>query len=159
MSFSLDLLIPINSEEPIIFASYGLYFHKHCRILPLLSNEDYSNLFRLSDIFLDTFSWSGGSTTLIALYNSLPVVTCPGNLVRGRYTYGILQRMGLIETIANNEAEYIEIAVALGLDKQWRQQVSDRILPLHKNLGDSEDSIRFLEQFYQQVVQEKLAYA
>jgi len=140
----------------IVFASYGLYFHKHCRILPLLSNEDYSNLFRLSDIFLDTFSWSGGSTTLHALYSSLPIVTCPGNLARGRYTYGILQRMGLTETIAQTEREYIEIAARLGLDSQWRQQVSDRILPLHKNLGDSEDAIKSLEQFYQHLIGEKL---
>jgi protein O-GlcNAc transferase len=142
----------------IVFANYGLDFHKHCRVLPLLSNEDYSNLFRLSDIFLDTFSWSGGSTTLHALYSSLPIVTCPGELARGRYTYGILQRMGLVETIAQNEAEYIEIAVRLGLDKQWRQQVSDRILPLHKNLGDAEDAIKSLEQFYQQLIWEKLNY-
>lgn len=140
----------------IIFASYGLDFPKHCRILPLLSSEDYSNLFRLSDIFLDTFSWSGGSTTLHALYSSLPIVTCPGELARGRYTYGILQRMGLTETIAYNEAEYIEIAVRLGSDQQWRQQVSDRILPLHKNLGDSEDAIKSLEQFYQQLIKEKI---
>lgn len=140
----------------ITFADYGLDFHKHCRILPLLNTEDYSNLFRLSDVFLDTFSWSGGSTTLHALYNSLPIVTCPGELARGRYTYGILQRMGLTETIAQNESEYIEIAVRLGLDQQWRQQVSDRILLLHKNLGDAEDSIAFLEQFYEQLINQKL---
>jgi len=142
----------------IVFTQYGLDFHKHCRILPLLNTEDYANLFRLSDIFLDTFSWSGGSTTLHALYSSLPIVTCPGKLARGRYSYGMLQRMGLTETIANNEAEYIEIAVRLGLDHQWRQQVSDRILPLHKNLGDSEDSIQYLEDFYQQLIREKLSY-
>lgn len=142
----------------IAFAAYNLDFHKHCQILPLQNSEDYSNLFLLSDVFLDTFSWSGGSTTLIALYNSLPIVTCPGKLARGRYSYGILQRMGLTETIANNEAEYIEIAVRLGLDSQWRQQVSDRILPLHKKLGDSEDSIQYLEEFYQQLIREKLSY-
>ena len=140
------------------FANYGLDFHKHCRILPLLNAEDYGNLFCLSDVFLDTFSWSGGSTTLHALRNSLPIVTCPGELVRGRYTYGILQRMGLTETIAQNEAEYIEIAVRLGLDNQWRQQVSDRILPLYENLGDAEDAIKSLEQFYQKLVWEKLNY-
>jgi len=142
----------------IIFSAYGLDFHNHCQVLPLLNTEDYSNLFLLSDIFLDTFSWSGGSTTLIALYNSLPIVTCPGDLARGRYTYGILQRMGLTETIAYNEQEYIEIAVHLGLDSSWRQQISDRILPLHKNLGDSEDSIKYLEQLYQQLIREKLNY-
>ncbi|NJL89447.1 MAG: O-linked N-acetylglucosamine transferase, SPINDLY family protein [Coleofasciculaceae cyanobacterium SM2_1_6] len=142
----------------IAFAAYNLDFHKYCQILPLQNSEDYSNLFLLSDVFLDTFSWSGGSTSLIALYNSLPIVTHPGKLARGRYSYGILQRMGLTETIAYTEAEYIEIAVRLGLDSQWRQQVSDRILPLHKNLGDSEDSIQYLEEFYQQLIREKLSY-
>jgi len=41
--------------------------------------------------------------------------------MRGRHSYGILKMLGVTDTITKNEAEYIEIAVRLGLDRVERQ--------------------------------------
>jgi predicted O-linked N-acetylglucosamine transferase (SPINDLY family) len=63
-----------------------------------------------SDVFLDTLSFSGGHTTFDAVACNLPIVTCAGEFMRGRQSCGILKMLGVTNTIAQNEAEYIEIA-------------------------------------------------
>jgi protein O-GlcNAc transferase len=136
------------------FASFGLNSEEYCVMLPPLPHTDYLNLNLVSDIFLDTFSWSGGNTTLEAIACNLPVVTCPGEFMRGRHSYGILKMLGVTETIAKDEAEYIEIAVRLGLDKQWRQSMIQQIMQNHDRLYEDKTCVEALEAFYQRVVQE-----
>jgi hypothetical protein len=135
-----------------MFWEYGLDFQQFCRVIPLQPEEDYLNWYLLADVFLDTFSWSGGSTTLHAVGSSLPVVTCPGELARGRYSYGILQMMGMPETIATNPSQYIEIAVRLGLDVDWRRTLADSMLERHRNLGNEVPCVRYLESFYRSLL-------
>jgi predicted O-linked N-acetylglucosamine transferase (SPINDLY family) len=106
----------------------------------------------LSDVFLDTFTWSGGNTSLEAIACNLPIVTCPGEFMRGRHADSFLKLLGVTDTIAKNEAEYIEIAVKLGLDSAWRQDISQRMSQRQDNLFDDETCVKGLEDFYQQVV-------
>jgi predicted O-linked N-acetylglucosamine transferase (SPINDLY family) len=77
----------------------------------------------LCDVYLDSFGFSGGNTTLDAIACNLPIVTCPGEFMRGRLSYAMLTRLGLSETIAQDEAEYIDIAVRLGLEPVWRDRL------------------------------------
>ena len=135
-----------------VFAEFNLDSEAYCILLPRMNYIDYLNLNLLSEIFLDTFSWSGGNTTLEAIACGLPVVTCPKAFMRGRHAYGILQMMGITTTIAQNEAEYVEIAVKLGLDQEWRQEISRQITELQDNVYDDQTCVTALESFYKQVV-------
>jgi protein O-GlcNAc transferase len=135
------------------FVKFGLNIEEYCSFLPRLNKNDYLSLNLVSDIFLDTFTFSGGITTLNAIECNLPVVTCPGEFMRGRQSYGILHMIGVTETIAKDEAEYIEIAVRLGLDKQWRQSIEQQISQNQERLYDDQNCVEALEQFYRQVVQ------
>ncbi len=139
------------------FDRYGLNSEDYCVILPRQTLISYWQLNLLSDIFLDTFSWSGGVTTLEAIACNLPIVTCPGELMRSRQSYGMLKILGLTDTIAKDEAEYIDIAVKLGLDAEWRRNLSQQMSDRHANLYEDLTCVKALEQFYQQVVQEKIA--
>jgi protein O-GlcNAc transferase len=134
------------------FFSQGLAAEDYCVILPHLNSIDYFNVHQLSDIYLDTLSWSGGVTTLEAIACHLPVVTCPGQFLRGRHADGILKMLGVTDTIANNEAEYIEIAVRLGLDREWRQSIVQRMSDRHQYLYDDRSCVKALEAFYKQAV-------
>ena len=134
------------------FAKLGLDSEDYCVVVPRLERVDYLNLNLVSDIFLDTFSWSGGNTTLEAIACGLPVVTCPGEFMRGRHAYGILKMMGMTETIAQDEAEYIEIAIRLGLDADWRQEIVRKISQRHSLLYDDTTCVTALESFYKKVV-------
>lgn len=134
------------------FAAYGLSSEDFCVFLPQQDWTEYLNLNLLSDVFLDTFSWSGGNTTLEAIACQLPVVTCPGSFMRGRHSYGILRTLGFTETVAQTESEYIEIAVRLGLDRIWRQQAIDQMQAQAAQLYNDKSCINALESFYQTLV-------
>ncbi len=136
------------------FAKFGLKMEDYCVIVPRQYTLSYLNLMLDSDIFLDTFSWSGGLTTLDAIACDLPVVTCPGELMRGRHSYAILKMLGITQTIAKNEAEYIEIAVRLGLDSAWRDSLVQQMKQRHSYLYDDKACVAALEEFYQRVVLE-----
>ncbi len=139
------------------FANFGLNSEEYCVILPRQNEADYFNLNLVSDVFLDTFSWSGGNTTLEAIACNLPIVTCPGEFMRGRHSYGILKMLGVTDTIAKNEAEYIEIAVRLGLDREWRDSIVERMIHRHPYLYDDKTCVEALEAFYRRVVHEGIA--
>ncbi len=138
------------------FANSGLNSEDYCVVLPKQDWVSYLNLNLVSDIFLDTFSWSGGNTTLEAIACGLPIVTCPGEFMRSRHAYGILKMMGITETIARDEAEYIEIAVRLGLDADWRQEMARKIYERHSWLYDDRTCVTALESFYKQAVLQQL---
>ncbi len=136
------------------FAKFSLNSEDFCVILPKQGWVEYLNLNCMSDIFLDTFSWSGGNTTLEAIACNLPIVTCPGEFMRGRHSYGILRMLGVTDTIAKNEAEYIEIAVGLGLDRKWRDSIVEQMVQCHSYLYDDKTCVAALEAFYRRVVHE-----
>lgn len=143
---------PFKQRLKRAFANFSLNSEDYCVILPRQNQISYWNLNLVSDIFLDSFSWSGGHTTLEAVACHLPVVTCPGEFMRGRHSYAILKMLGMIETIANNEFEYIDIAVRLGLDPEWRNSISQRMKERHSYLYDDKTCVATLEDFYCRVV-------
>jgi predicted O-linked N-acetylglucosamine transferase (SPINDLY family) len=72
--------------------------------------------------------------------------------MRSRHSYGILKMMGLTETIATDEAEYIEIAVQLGQDAHWREDVVRKIYERHSCLYNDKICVTALESFYKTLV-------
>jgi len=150
-----DIAAKFYQRLQVTFAEFGLNIDDHCVILPQIQESDYLNLNVVSDIGLDTLTWSGGNTTLEAIACNLPVVTYPGEFMRGRHSYGILKMLGVTDTIATSETEYIDIAVRLGNDPQWRQNIVEKIKANHSNLYDDLECVRALEEFYQRVVLEK----
>ncbi|MEG4226657.1 O-linked N-acetylglucosamine transferase, SPINDLY family protein [Microcoleus sp. N9_B2] len=138
------------------FAAINLDSEDYCLFRTIPTRQDYIAINFISDVFLDTFTWSGGNTSLEAIACNLPIVTCPGEFMRGLHTYSFLKMLGVTDTIAKNEAEYIEIAVKLGRDSKWRQDIAQRMSQRQGNLFDDRVCVTGLESFYQKVVLEKL---
>jgi predicted O-linked N-acetylglucosamine transferase (SPINDLY family) len=138
------------------FAAFDLNYEDYCVFLTIPERLDYLMINLLSDVYLDTFTWSGGNTTLEAIACNLPVVTCPGEFMRGRHSDSFLKMLGMTDTIAANEAEYIEIAVKLGLDSTWRNTISTRMSQRHDYLFDDQACVTGLESFYKQVIEKSL---
>ncbi len=138
------------------FAVVNLNSEDYCLFLTISTRQDYMAINFLSDVFLDTFTWSGGNTSLEAIACHLPIVTCPGEFMRGLHAYSFLKMLGVTDTIAKNEVEYIEIAVKLGTDSQWRRDIAKRMSQQQDNLFDDRVCVTALEAFYQQVVRERL---
>ncbi|MDB9513415.1 tetratricopeptide repeat protein [Kamptonema animale CS-326] len=135
------------------FAKVNLEYEDYCLFLPIPTRQDYIAINFLSDVFLDTFTWSGGNTSLEAIACNLPIVTCPGEFMRGLHADSFLKMLGVTDTIAKNEVEYIDIAVKLGLELEWRCEISERMSQRQDYLFDDRVCVAGLENFYQEVTE------
>lgn len=78
--------------------------------------KDYLACYNDVDISLDTFPFSGGTTTCQSLWQGVPVVTLRGGPFSGRMSASILNSAGLTDWIAGHADEYLEIAVSWARD-------------------------------------------
>jgi len=79
-----------------------------------LHNNEYIDLFSKIDILLDTFPYSGTTTTCNALYNSVPVVTLYNKDIHSHnVSSSILIRCGFPELVAQTFQEYVDKTTAL----------------------------------------------
>ena len=137
------------------FARHGLSATAYCMFVPFLSPEWFSAMTRESDVFLDTFSWSGCNTTLEAFDHSVPIVTLPGSLMRGRHSFAILTAAGVIETVARSVDDYVDIAVRLGRDTAWREHVRKRLAAGKLQVYGDLRPVRALEDFIERFVADR----
>jgi predicted O-linked N-acetylglucosamine transferase (SPINDLY family) len=91
-----------------------------------------------------------------AIACGLPVVTLPGRFMRGRHSYAILTQLGITETIATGKDDYVDIAVRLGSDPNWRKQLGKSMSDGLSSLCSDKSSIVALEQFLRDAVGDKL---
>ncbi|MGA9755872.1 MAG: hypothetical protein WBV23_12115, partial [Desulfobaccales bacterium] len=89
---------------------------------------------------------------LEALACDLPVVTLPGNHMRGRHSMAFLTMMGVTETIVTSLEEYVAVAARLALDESWREQISQKIAATKGRLYRDMTCIKGLEEFLQSVI-------
>jgi predicted O-linked N-acetylglucosamine transferase (SPINDLY family) len=85
------------------------------------SIEDYLRRVGNCDISLDTFPYSGATTTLDALWMDVPVVGLRGERGVSRSAFSILRSLRLDELIAGDWDDYVETNVRLAMDRAWRQ--------------------------------------
>lgn len=97
------------------------------RFLPRLDSVEYRSLILASDVLLDPPYFVGVNSTYDGLSLGKPIVTCPSEHHRGRYTYGCYRQMGLDSCIAEDTDSYVELACHLGQDVDLRREASQQI--------------------------------
>ncbi len=91
---------------------------------PMLNTADYLRVLQLADTSLDLQSWSGGNTTIEALALGTPVVSLPGEFMRGRHALAFLTQANVSGLIAKDAAEYVEFAVDLDRQREIMRNVN-----------------------------------
>lgn len=110
-----------------------------CKIVFLshLSRDKYFELIQMADVLLDTLHFGGGMTTLEAFSFGLPIVTLPGEFMRGRFTYACYRVMEIDDCIAEDIEDYAQKAFHIANDKAYaaelRQRISERAARLYEN--------------------------
>lgn len=117
-----------------------------------MSHRDFLNLIAISDVMLDPLHFGGGNTTYQAMSVGTPVVTLPAAYMRGRATAGCYQLMGINDCIATSIDDYVAIAVKLGTDREYRRDVSRRMIAAGGLLFDNPTVIGELERFFEAAV-------
>lgn len=77
---------------------------------------DHLARYRLADLFVDTYPYTGHTTTSDALWAGLPVVTVMGDSFASRVAASLLNAAGLPETVTTSFADYEALALALARD-------------------------------------------
>lgn len=134
------------------FEQQGLELERHVSFIPWLPRPQFYGLMRRADLMLDTLGFSGFNTALQAVECALPLVTCEGRFLRGRLASGVLERIGLPELVARDEAQYVDLAVKLIRDADLRGQIRRRIASGRHALYRDSAPIRSLEDFLQRAV-------
>ena len=70
--------------------------------------DAYLALHRQVDLCLDTFAYTGGTTTLHALWMGVPTLTIAGETAPRRQGAAVLGHAGLEAFIARDEAEFVQ---------------------------------------------------
>jgi protein O-GlcNAc transferase len=140
------------SRISLSFHRFGLNADDYVILLPHLDPGEYHAVNLLSDIYLDSIGWSGCNSTFEAVACGLPVVTLPGELMRGRHSSAILTMMGVTETTAGTLDEYVMMAVRLAQDQEWRRHISDKIAGNRRRIYQDRTCISALEDFIERAV-------
>jgi predicted O-linked N-acetylglucosamine transferase (SPINDLY family) len=110
-------------------------------ILPWLSPDEYQHLLAAADVILDTPHYGAGSTTYDIFSVNQPLVTLPGRYNVGRYTLACYRRMGIADLIADSPQHYVQLAVRVATDRDFRQDVKTRIAERTDMLFDDEQAV------------------
>jgi protein O-GlcNAc transferase len=104
----------------------------------------------LIDVVLDTIPYAGGDTTAAALDMGVPVVTRVGERHAERMGLSLLAHLGVTDTVARSDAEYVAMACRLATDTAWRLGVAAKIVDKfgHSDIADTRRYAACLEDAY-----------
>ncbi len=87
-----------------------------CTLAGMTTRELYLHNHHQVDMILDTFPFTGGTTTCEALWMGVPTLTLPGNTMIARQGASMLHCAGLDDWIADTAEQYVEKAIAFAGD-------------------------------------------
>jgi predicted O-linked N-acetylglucosamine transferase (SPINDLY family) len=117
------------------------------RFLPPLPNADFLRLNAAADVLLDTIHFGGGNTSYEGLALGIPIVTMPGAYLRSRITLALYRKMGVMDCVVDSPQKYIDLAVRLGTEPEYRASVSQKIQDASGVLFEDPAEVRELERF------------
>ena len=118
--------------------SFGKTFViNNCLFYDKMDNKKFLRLVNSSDILLDSLKWSGGLSSLEAVYLNKPIVTLASELPQSRHTFAILKILDLNELIAKNKEDYISISVELAANIKFRDSIINKIKSNKKKIFES----------------------
>ena len=94
---------------------------------PVPNLEEVKEYFKIADIYLDSYPFSGTSSLIEPLDVGLPIIARQGSCFRSAMGAAILQALGVPDLVADSEESYIQSAIALGKNPELRQDKSKQI--------------------------------
>ena len=90
---------------------------------PVTDPADFLRQYDDIDIALDPLPFNGGTTTLQALWQGVPVLTCPRDTMASRSGASILRSAGLGDWVARDPAHFAALAEQFAADRTLRRDL------------------------------------
>lgn len=125
------------------------------RLLGFGERSEFFASFNQVDIALDPIGFSGGLSTVEALFQGVPVVALRGGRWAGRLSASFLTSAGLPELVADDVAGYVDLACSLAKDSQHLAQMRGemRSRVTQSALCDGRGVAAALEGAYRQMIE------
>ncbi|MBS1723684.1 MAG: tetratricopeptide repeat protein [Armatimonadetes bacterium] len=94
---------------------------------PYVSQDRHLEILAGVDLALDTFPYSGATTTLDCLIAGTPVVTLTGGRYSARMSASFMTALGVTDTVCQDESNYVATALELANDPLRLNDIRDRI--------------------------------
>lgn len=131
-----------------VFEAHGVDFARRVTVHPRLDDPGFRAALARADLLLDSLGWSGGWTSLQALAQGVPVLTCAGGDLRARHGRAFLQRLDLdAALVVDDAAGYVQRAVALARDVDARAGLAREVAARRAALFDDPAPTRALADF------------
>ena len=98
-----------------------------------MDNADHLARYPLADLFLDSSPYGAHTTAADSLWMNVPILTVPGHSFASRVCASLLAAAGVGELACASGEEYVEQAVAYGLDR-------DRLVALKAKMAEQRDT-------------------
>lgn len=94
-------------------------------LLPGAAHRDFLRYYEQIDLALDTFPYSGGTTTMEALWQGVPVLTFVGDRWAARITQSLLRHAALGEFVAPDLDAYVALATRIAADPRTPEMLTE----------------------------------
>jgi hypothetical protein len=121
-------------------------------ILPQQHVQQYYRYLSVSTVILHSPIYSGEITAVDGFLYGIPSAAQTGELLIQRYTAALYKDFGIDGPAASSKEEYIEQAVKLGTDPEYRHLLSDTILANRDRFFENANTIRQWELFLSKAV-------
>lgn len=130
-----------NAFIPFAKDIWKLIGEDNAKLYPPLSFEKYLDELNYGAFTLDSYPFGGFNTIIDSLHCKKAVVTWKGSHAYNRFAAATLEMLGFSELVVTSEQEYIDLALKMIHDDQYRISVSERIsqINLMKDIQSHED--------------------
>ena len=129
----LDSLGKKNAFIPLSKDLNSILGKNNFELITSQTYEDYMILMEEGDICLDTYHFGNSYTIAENLYLRKPVITLLGNKWYNRISSQMLRQVGLSKLVTTSPQQYIDLALKLIHDNQYRTTIEHRLKQVDLN--------------------------
>ncbi len=107
------------------------------RFLPPTDHDSFLKYYDQIDLALDAFPYNGGTTTMEAIWQGVPVLTKNGDRWAARTSQSLLRECHLSDFVADDCSAYVEQAVSWATHKESWSRLSTLRSTMRERLRDS----------------------
>ena len=110
------------------FAAHGIGSGR-LQFRPRVAMREYLEMHHEVDIALDSFPYTGGTTTVFALWMGVPVLTLAGESMQQKQAAASIRSLGLADWVTTSEEAFVDRACRAAADLPALARIRDQLRP------------------------------